>query len=54
MFFLALVHLYKTLTPQPPLPLRERGSKKNNFLNFLFPSPLVGEGLGERGLKTSA
>ena len=37
------------LTPQPTLPLRERGSKTN----FLFPSPLMGEGLGVRVLKTS-
>ncbi|WP_223805616.1 hypothetical protein [Pseudanabaena sp. UWO310] len=37
------------LTPQPPLPSRERGSKTN----FWFPSPLMGEGLGLRGLKAS-
>jgi len=34
------------LTPQPPLPLRERRSKAK----FLFPSPLLGEGLGVRVL----
>jgi len=36
--------LHGTLTPQPPLPSRERRSKPN----FWFPSPLLGEGLRVR------
>ena len=36
----------RTLTPQPPLPRRERGSKKRQRRHSFSPLPFVGEGVG--------
>jgi len=52
-FFPLFLDLSKTqiaLIPQPLLPLWEKGSE----INFLFPSLILGEGLGVRVLAIAA